>query len=36
MPTDPLNDVTFIQLLTRVYDLGLPRIMLPDPVDEVA
>lgn len=36
MPTDPLSDVNFIKLLTRVYDLGLPRIMLPDPVDEVA
>ena len=30
MPTDPMNDPEFVQLLTRLYDPGLPTIMPPE------
>ncbi len=30
MPTDPLNDPAFVQLLTKFYDPGLPTIMPPE------
>jgi hypothetical protein len=31
MPSDPLSDKAFIRLLTRVYDLGTPSLMPPEP-----
>jgi hypothetical protein len=34
MPTDPLHDTKFIQLLTRVYDPGKPHNIPVDPVEE--
>ena len=34
MPSDPLHDVRFIQLLTQVYDLGTPHNVPADPTDE--
>jgi hypothetical protein len=34
VPTDPLTDPAFIQLLTRVYDPGKPTIFPPEPVEE--
>jgi hypothetical protein len=34
MPSDPLADKAFIRLLNRVYDLGTPTIMPPEPVEE--
>jgi hypothetical protein len=34
VPTDPLRDTAFIQLLTRVYDPGKPAILPPEPVEE--
>jgi hypothetical protein len=30
VPADPLNDPEFVQLLTRLYDPGLPTIMPPE------
>lgn len=33
MPSDPLRDVNFINLLTRVYDLGKPRNVPEDPTE---
>jgi hypothetical protein len=36
MPSHPLTDKTFIRLLNRVYDLGTPSIMPPEPVEEPA
>jgi hypothetical protein len=30
VPTDPLNDPELVQLLTRLYDPGLPSIMPPE------
>jgi len=36
VPSDPLGDRAFIRLLTRVYDLGLPQIFPPEPVEEMA
>ena len=33
MPTDPLHDADFITLLTRVYDIGMPKDV---PADAVA
>ena len=30
MPTEPLNDPAFVQLLTKIYDPGLPVIMPPE------
>jgi hypothetical protein len=34
VPTDPLTNTGFIQLLTRVYDPGMPTIFPPEPVEE--
>jgi hypothetical protein len=34
MPSDPLHDIKFIQLLTQQYDLGLPKNIPEDPVDQ--
>ena len=34
LPSDPLTDKAFIRLLNRVYDLGAPSIMPPEPVEE--
>jgi hypothetical protein len=34
MPSDPLTDKAFIRLLNRVYDLGAPSIMPPEPVED--
>jgi hypothetical protein len=31
MPSDPLSDKAFIRLLNRVYDLGTPSLMPPEP-----
>ena len=31
LPADPLTDQSFIRLLTRVYDPGLPAIFPPEP-----
>jgi hypothetical protein len=33
-PSDPFTDKAFIRLLNRVYDLGTPTIMPPEPVEE--
>lgn len=33
MPSDPLSDTGFIQLLTRVYDPGKPQFLPADPTD---
>jgi hypothetical protein len=33
MPSDPLRDANFIQLLTQQYDLGLPKGVPSDPTD---
>ncbi|MFN8626733.1 MAG: hypothetical protein U0587_12245 [Candidatus Binatia bacterium] len=33
VPSDPLTDTSFIQLLTRVYDPGKPRHIPADPTD---
>jgi hypothetical protein len=33
MPSDPLHDASFIQLLTQQYDLGLPKGIPSDPTD---
>ena len=32
MPTDPVHDTNFINLLTRVYDIGKPKNVPEDPV----
>ena len=32
MPTDPVRDTNFINLLTRVYDIGTPKNVPEDPV----
>ena len=34
IPTDPLRDIRFIKLLTRVYDIGEVRDVPADPVEE--
>ena len=34
MPSDPLHDTKFIQLLTRVYDPGKPHNIPTDPVED--
>jgi hypothetical protein len=31
MPSDPLRDTNFIQLLTKQYDVGLPKGIPSDP-----
>jgi hypothetical protein len=36
LPSDPLTDKTFIRLLNRVYDLGTPTTMPPEPLEEPA
>jgi len=36
LPTDPMTDKTFIRLLNRVYDLGTPTLVPPEPVEEPA
>lgn len=33
VPTDPVSDPAFVQLLTRVYDPGKPSIFPPEPVE---
>jgi len=35
VPSDPLTDQTFIRLLTRVYDPGLPAIFSPEPEENL-
>jgi hypothetical protein len=35
LPSDPLTDQTFIRLLTRVYDPGLPAIFPPEPDEDL-
>lgn len=34
-PSDPLTDQSFIRLLTRVYDPGLPAIFPPEPEEDL-
>ena len=34
MPSDPFTDKAFIRLLNRVYDLGTPGSMPPEPAEE--
>ena len=36
LPSDPLTDKAFVRLLNRVYDLGTPGIMPPEPMEESA
>jgi hypothetical protein len=33
LPSDPFRDRAFIRLLNRVYDLGTPSVMPPEPVE---
>ena len=34
VPSEPMTDRAFIQLLTRTYDPGVPAIIPPEPLDE--
>lgn len=36
MPSDPMTDQTFIQLLMRVYDPGVPAVFPAEPSEETA
>jgi hypothetical protein len=33
-PSDPMNDRTFVRVLSQVYDVGTPSILPPEPAEE--